>query len=881
MTDSIRNGSNAQDTANVDANGAGTSTNFFDNMESLATAAHAQAQQQPAPAPYSLQQPSQHTAAAAQGMVDPMFYLNDHQQQQQAHQSQQFYSPTNYAPAPETAFPSPDQLRHTMQQQLGGPGGAMDFQQLMGQLQYQGARGDPQALMALHHQRQQIMAQYQHLSQQQPHEQFQQPHQSQQQQQQVNPQAQIQTQNYGQPSVPQSVPSLPTESSGVSSPQTERAESLKPGVSTVRTVPDRTLTKSRADFRPKTAIPQDLTAEEYASQCIQAAVSSRLSPYQLHRGEYQLLREHINHVQVTTYLHIRNGILRLWQRNPLVSVTREEAAGCAKDYRFFDVAEVAYDWLVRNGYINFGCIEVPNTIFNPVNPTKRRKTVVVIGAGMAGLGCARQLEGLFSQFGDKLPQTEPPPHVVVLEARGRIGGRVYSHPLMNQLGADLPPGKRATADLGAQVITGFDNGNPLGVLIRGQLALEYHSLRDESVLYDSDGTIVNKDRDALVENLFNDILDRVSIFKKKPNLPKTVWGERELIDHGKDPAGEGGKMISAVEEGEVEVPPIESDQTVVPNIPGTAPFTASMDKYTGKPSTATGSSASIPAAEQARNLGWELKPGLTGQETISLEEQGTDPGHPTLGKTMDYVLRKYQDILDLTPLDLRIINWHYANLEYANASSVDSLSLGHWDQDDGQEPSGPHATLLGGYMQVPRGLMLAPKPLDMKTRHVVRKITYSMDDQNDGVSRIECENGVVLEADKVVVTLPLGVLKAGAVEFDPPLPDWKMGAIKRLGYGLLNKVVLVYDEAFWDVENDMVGLLRDPMGDPRVQESYEASRGSHCVPPTLPALNNQSRSVLHVLELRETKWEAIAWYESQHPTIVTHLIWVDSCIDGR
>jgi hypothetical protein len=156
-----------------------------------------------------------------------------------------------------------------------------------------------------------------------------------------------------------------------------------------------------------------------------------------------------------------------------------------------------------------------------------------------------------------------------------------------------------------------------------------------------------------------------------------------------------------------------------------------------------------------------------------------------------------------------------------------------------------------------------------------------MDDQNDGVSRIECENGVVLEADKVVVTLPLGVLKAGAVEFDPPLPDWKMGAIKRLGYGLLNKVVLVYDEAFWDVENDMVGLLRDPMGDPRVQESYEASRGSHCVPPTLPALNNQSRSVLHVLELRETKWEAIAWYESQHPTIVTHLIWVDSCIDGR
>jgi lysine-specific histone demethylase 1 len=35
----------------------------------------------------------------------------------------------------------------------------------------------------------------------------------------------------------------------------------------------------------------------------------------------------------------------------------------------------------------------------------------------------------------------------------------------------------------------------------------------------------------------------------------------------------------------------------------------------------------------------------------------------------------------------------------------------------------------------------------------------------------------------------------------------------------------VYDIPFWDVENDMVGLLRDPLGDPLVQESYEANRG--------------------------------------------------------
>ncbi|KAI5800528.1 flavin-containing amine oxidoreductase-domain containing protein [Pyronema domesticum] len=572
-------------------------------------------------------------------------------------------------------------------------------------------------------QRQIIAAQFQQLQQQQQHGQFQ--AQPQQQSQAPQPQ-QIPLQTYVQAAVAvgQAVPTIQTESSGVSSPQTDGAESSKL-TSAVRTVPDRTLTKSRSDFRPKTAIPQDLTAEEYATQCNEAAIASRLSPYHLHAGEHQLLREHINHVQVTTYLHIRNGILRLWQRNPLVSVTREEAAGCAKDYRFFDVAEVAYDWLVRNGYINFGCIEVPNTSITLANPTKRRKTVVVIGAGMSGLGCARQLEGLFAQFGDKFPQDEPPPHVVVLEARGRIGGRVYSHPLKNQNGENLPEGKRVTADLGAQVITGFDNGNPLGVLIRGQLALEYHNLRgDESVLYDSNGSIVNKERDELCEKLFNDILDRAD---------------------------------------------------------------------------------------------------CTGNETIELQAQGLDSGFPTLGKTMDHVLKKYQDILDLTPQDLRIINWHYANLEYANATNVDNLSLSYWDQDDGQEPSGPHTQLLGGYMQVPRALLLSPKPLDVKVRHPVKKVTYSPDDT--GAATVECENGTVIQADKVVVTLPLGVLKASAVEFSPPLPDWKTGAIERLGYGLLNKVILAYDEPFWDVTNDMVGLLRDPLGDPVAQESYHVFRG--------------------------------------------------------
>ena len=42
--------------------------------------------------------------------------------------------------------------------------------------------------------------------------------------------------------------------------------------------------------------------------------------------------------------------------------------------------------------------------------------------------------------------------------------------------------------------------------------------------------------------------------------------------------------------------------------------------------------------------------------------------------------------------------------------------------------------------------------------------------------------------DAVIVTASLGVLKRGGIQFSPALPERKLGAIKRLGFGVLNKV---------------------------------------------------------------------------------------------
>ena len=569
--------------------------------------------------------------------------------------------------------------------------------------------------------------------------------------------------------------------------------------------------RPKYDVRPKVSIPTDIAPSEYARQCIAAAESSRLNPYSLHPEEYAMLRKHISHQQVTTYLNIRNGILRLWARNPMIGVMRDEAVGCSKDTRWFDVARVCYEWLARRGYINYGCVEHLESIKEKrksKHGRRKRKTVAVIGAGMSGLGCARQLEGLFTQFEDRFHEMgEDIPRVVVVEGRDRIGGRVYSHAFKSKPKyPTLSPGSRNTAEIGGMIITGFDRGNPLNIIVRGQLALPYHALRPDTTIYDATGRPVDTNRDQFAERLFNYILDRVSEYKFKIPTPATADGDKDLLDAGRDINAESSSTICEVEEMPVIISPgqIESQPpsaTEIQMIP------VASDRLTGKAHLEPGIPAVHTAAYKAKEIGWQLRPGINIEHDLDLETV-VNSKYSTLGSVFDEAIRQYNRILDFTPLDLRLINWHVANLEYSNAIYCSQLSLGGWDLDAGNEWEGKHTMVIGGYQQVPRGLLNCPQPLDVRKKSKVKKISYNPDQST--LSRIECESGEIINADYIVSSIPLGVLKTNAVQFEPALPDWKLGSIKRIGFGVLNKVVLVYKEPFWDPSRDIFGTLRDP-----------------------------------------------------------------------
>jgi monoamine oxidase len=92
--------------------------------------------------------------------------------------------------------------------------------------------------------------------------------------------------------------------------------------------------------------------------------------------------------------------------------------------------------------------------------------------------------------------------------------------------------------------------------------------------------------------------------------------------------------------------------------------------------------------------------------------------------------------------------------------------------------------------------------------HLVDKIGKDKILTNNVVSKIEYDQNRVLvttnqgtyTAKHVIVTVPIGVLEQGVIEFSPELPDSKTKAIENLEMGVMNKNFLIFDSSnvFWE-----------------------------------------------------------------------------------
>jgi monoamine oxidase len=146
----------------------------------------------------------------------------------------------------------------------------------------------------------------------------------------------------------------------------------------------------------------------------------------------------------------------------------------------------------------------------------------------------------------------------------------------------------------------------------------------------------------------------------------------------------------------------------------------------------------------------------------------------------------------------RALATHMAITEVDEDLGESPSALSTLAYDEEEEFSGDDRVLSLGYVGICDGLA---RGLDVRRSTMVRRITRTAREVH-----VETERET-LTADAVVLTVPLALLKAGRVVFDPPLPRAHQRVIDQLGVGVLDKIALRFERAFWPRDRHFFGWL--------------------------------------------------------------------------
>ncbi len=124
-----------------------------------------------------------------------------------------------------------------------------------------------------------------------------------------------------------------------------------------------------------------------------------------------------------------------------------------------------------------------------------------------------------------------------------------------------------------------------------------------------------------------------------------------------------------------------------------------------------------------------------------------------------------------------------------------------WWFDSDAALHGPDLLLPDGYAAVPDWLA---RGVDVRVGEPVSAV------ESSGGEFTVTTGSRGYRARRVVVTVPLGVLKADSISFRPALPAAHRRAVAELGMGLLDKCVMRFEERFWPSRTDWIEFLPQP-----------------------------------------------------------------------
>ncbi|KAG7205312.1 hypothetical protein KM043_007316 [Ampulex compressa] len=369
------------------------------------------------------------------------------------------------------------------------------------------------------------------------------------------------------------------------------------------------------------------------------------------------------------FLHIRNRLLQLWLENPKQQLIIENALPAIESPYNSDsvLARRIHAFLERHGFINFGVFKRLKPL-----PSKKLGKVIVIGAGIAGLAAAQQMQ----QFGLE---------VIVLEARDRVGGRIATFRKSSYI-----------ADLGAMVVTGL-GGNPVTTLSK-QINMELHKIRQKCPLYESDGQTVPKDKDEMVEREFNRLLEATSYLSHQLDF-NYIGSAGTTGSQGSNTRpvslGQALEWVIRLQEQGVKQRQVAHLRSVLSLqerlITNQHRMIAIMDRLVELNKQYKEMTES---KLQTRDITQEfvLRSKLRDLHNAFKErDQLAEQQKEIEAKLQELEASPPSDVY-LSSKDRQILDWHFANLEFANATSLSNLSLKHWDQDDDFEFTGSHLT---------------------------------------------------------------------------------------------------------------------------------------------------------------------------------------------